>query len=116
LRRRDVADIAHLKALEAQATKGPWRESEGHSIVTDHEGDPDDTIIAELRIPGLTKAKLAEYDATADLIVALRNAAPAMLEVCAAAKEWRAAPTAKEIETASKRLWAALDALEARRE
>jgi len=42
--------------------------------------------------------------------------APAMLEVCAAAKEWREAPTGQAVVTASKRLWAALDALEACRE
>jgi hypothetical protein len=108
---REGADIAHLKALEAQATKGHLtaRIDQGGASLYARDGR---------RVLGITFPMGTTHDQDAALVLlieSLRNAAPAMLEVCAAAKEWRAAPTAKEIEAASNRLWAALDALEAHR-
>ncbi len=101
-----MADIAHLKALEAQATKGEWFVYDGSIAV---EACAPETGPYPVRVLDGNTVDLA-------LVAPLRNAAPAMLEVCAAAKEWREAPTGQAVVTASKRLWAALDALEACRE
>lgn len=81
-----LADLAALRALEAAATKGPWQSPDGG-------GDGDIWDTRDDDEPGIPLLKAApvfrrqwgrpikdgEYAANAALIVAARNALPAML-------------------------------------
>lgn len=74
----NTVDIDHLDALEAKATKGPWKRHKlsvnvvditGGTIVVNHDCHPDDSMDRDV---------LDAMRADADLIPALRNAYPAI--------------------------------------
>lgn len=121
-----MADIEHLKALEAQATPGPLRVSDGvneHGVAIRTDDDFDLQVawcgVASSYVPsGYRRTDPKTIVANARLFAAMRNAAPAMLEVCAAAKAWN--DVDRELDPvgyarAVRRLMCAVKAMEASR-
>lgn len=76
-------EIARLRGLLERATRGPWESLNGR-----HVFGPDRVLLAELRREdeeGDGFPAWEEAAATTDLIVAMRNALPALLDVAEAA-------------------------------
>jgi hypothetical protein len=98
-----MSALDRLEELEQVATSGPWR-WDGGTLVDDGH---DEAI-------GISRASAVQTD-DAELIAALRNAAPALLRVARAAERWhRAEIVPGTIDAAIRELDEAVQALKER--
>ena len=82
--------IERLRALEQAATPGPWTWVEPHSVIHDVETEVAPRVeVPVAAIEGLFRMR----HANGELIAAMRNAFPALLDVVEAAQAYRTAIT-----------------------
>ena len=98
-------DLAELKRLEKAATPGPWYDAAGPSKIV-HDWDNDGyAVVADSPCPRSpsTGARAKQWDADRRAIVALRNAAPALIAAAKERDELRAERDALRVEVEEQR-------------